>query len=305
MSCARLPSLSLLRSISNTLPSTTTAFSRLASVATARRGLCRCRRRVLLGQKHHAPRPEEGDGACRHDELPISGAKTVQNGRLFILTLGQKLCRPPRPAGQDSARWNKIVDRTASLGQLPEFRSSLPNDRLLYIRIILFYHTLPALKSAHPRDGGAAAETGSASLSIQRYLPLRVRQSVYRIFSGLAIEASSHWPGWLRRPDGTAEGDEPLPADTHPQNAPAGCGKVPSPPRRRKHGGWYSWPEQQPRYAFGPSIRQGSSGRIRRSTRSSTVLTPRFSSWLSTAAGWCRCPGRGRRPFPLGNNDSG
>ena len=78
---------------------------------------------VHLGQKHHAPRPEEGDGTCRHDELLDFGRSTVQNGRLFVLTLGQKLCRPGHSLSDKIALAGiKIVDRTASLGQLPEFR---------------------------------------------------------------------------------------------------------------------------------------------------------------------------------------
>jgi len=78
---------------------------------------------VHLGQKHHAPRPEEGDGACRHDELLDFGRSTVQNGRFFVLTLGQKLCRPGHSLSDKIALAGiKIVDRTATLGQLPEFR---------------------------------------------------------------------------------------------------------------------------------------------------------------------------------------
>ena len=46
-----MPSLSLLRSISNTLPSTTTAFSRLASVA---HSSSRLKRQVATGRLSHA-----------------------------------------------------------------------------------------------------------------------------------------------------------------------------------------------------------------------------------------------------------
>lgn len=56
-------------------------------------------------------------------ELLDFGRSTVQNGRLFVLTLGQKLCRPGHGLPDKIALAGiKIVDRTASLGKLPEFR---------------------------------------------------------------------------------------------------------------------------------------------------------------------------------------
>ena len=78
---------------------------------------------VHLGQNHHPPRPEEGDGARRHDELLDFRRRAVQHRRFLVLALGQQLRRPGHGLpDQIPLTGIKIVDRTAPLGQLPEFR---------------------------------------------------------------------------------------------------------------------------------------------------------------------------------------
>ena len=107
---------------------------------------------------------------------------------------------------------------------------------------------------------------------------------MYRIFSGLADEASSHSArmGFAGRT---------VPLRVMSLCPPTRIRRM-QPCRVRKSS--KSTPPQEARRVvfsaraaalmrFWASIRQGSSGCIRRSTRSSTVFTPRFSSWLSTA----------------------
>ena len=250
-----------------------------------------------------APRPE-GDGACRRLMAARFRALHRQNGRLFVLTLGQKLCRPGHGSLPDKMALAGINSRPDSLpGPAAGVSFPLPNDQLLCIWIIFILSYSARFESAHPRDRRRRGDrlclppssgiccSGSGSRCTGYSRPCRRGQRATRRmgFAGRTV------------PLGVMNLCPPKHASA--ECRPCRVRKVQVHPAAGSTAEWYSRPERQPRYALGLDTAGFFRLHPQVNPKVPPSLPPAFPVDFPPPAGWCAA-GRDDCLLPLGNNDS-